>query len=201
VVERPTRDEVTVFPDAAAFRSWLERHHAETPELWVGYYRKATGKTSLLYEAAVDEALCFGWIDGLTFRIDDEVHANRFTPRRRGSGWSAKNVRRAEELIRAGRMTPSGQKAFEERRMTDAGRLYAYETRPRELPENYERQVRANPAAWSVWTEQTPSFRRTATWWVVGAKREETRQRHLDQLIDGLVAGDLPTAIRPIGRE
>ena len=190
-----------MFPDAAAFRTWLERHHAETHELWVGYYRKAAGKTSITYDEAVDEALCFGWIDGLTFRIDDEVHANRYTPRRRGSGWSAKNVRRAEDLIREGRMAPSGRKAFEERRMTDAGRLYSYESRPRELPEAYERQVRANPAAWSEWTAQTPSFRRTATWWVVSAKREETRQRHLDQLIDGLLAGDLPSAIRPIGRE
>ena len=190
-----------MFPDAAAFRSWLEGHHAETPELWVGYYKKATGKTSLSYDDAVGEALCFGWIDGLTFRIDDEVHANRFTPRRKGSGWSAKNVRRAKELIREGRMTPSGRKAFEERRMTDEGRLYSYEARPRELPDVYERQVRANHAAWSLWTEQTPSFRRNATWWVVGAKREETRQRHLDELIDGLVAGDLPNAIRPIDRD
>jgi uncharacterized protein YdeI (YjbR/CyaY-like superfamily) len=201
VVERPSRDQVSVFPTAVAFRTWLQRHHAETPELWVGYYRKATGKTSVTYDEAVDEALCFGWIDGLTFRIDDEVHANRYTPRRRGSGWSAKNVRRAKELIREGRMTPSGRKAFDERRMTDEGRPYSYEARPRELPEVYEHQLRANPAAWSEWTAQTPSFRRTATWWVVGAKREETRQRHLDQLIDGLVAGDLPSAIRPIGRE
>jgi uncharacterized protein YdeI (YjbR/CyaY-like superfamily) len=199
MVDRPTRGEVTVFPDAAAFRAWLERHHADTPALWVGYYRKATGKSSITYPEAVDEALCYGWIDGITFRVDDEVHTNRFTPRHRLSGWSAKNVRRAEELIREGRMAPSGLRAFEGRRMTDEGRLYSYENRPRDLPPEYERQVRSNPAAWAVWTAQTPSFRRNAIWWVVGAKREATRQRHLDELIDGLVAGDFPSALRPIG--
>ena len=200
MAERPTRDQVIVFPDAAAFRTWLKQHHADTSELWVGYYRKATGKTSITYPEAVDEALCFGWIDGITYRVDDEVHTNRFTPRLRTSGWSEKNVRRAEELIREGRMAAPGREAFESRRMTDEGRLYTYENRPREMPAEYERHLRANPAAWAVWTAQTPSFRRNAIWWVVGAKREETRQRHLDQLIDGLAAGDFPQAIRPIDR-
>lgn len=198
MAERPTRDQVTVFPDAAAFRAWLEAHHADIPELWVGYFRKSTGKSSITYPEAVDEALCFGWIDGITYRVDDEVHTNRFTPRHRLSGWSEKNVRRAKELIREGRMAPPGAQAFELRRMTDEGRLYTYENRPREMPAEYERPMRANPAAWAVWTAQTPSFRRNAIWWVVGAKREETRRRHLDQLIDGLASGDFPQAIRPI---
>jgi uncharacterized protein YdeI (YjbR/CyaY-like superfamily) len=199
--DRPSRNEVSVFPDAAAFRAWLEQHHDDTDHLWVGYYRKATGKTSISYPEAVDEALCFGWIDGITFRVDDEVHTNRFTPRQRLSGWSEKNVRRAKELIDEGRMMPAGRRAFDERRMADEGRLYTYENRPRDLPDPYEQQVRANPAAWAVWTAQTPSFRRTATWWVVGMKQEATRQRHLDQLIDGLASGDFPQAIRPIGGE
>ena len=102
-----------MFPDAAAFRAWLADHHATTTELWVGYYKKASGKTSISYAEAVDEALCYGWIDGLTFRVDDEVHTNRFTPRRRGSTWSTLNVRRVGELLSEGRMTPAGMRAFE----------------------------------------------------------------------------------------
>jgi uncharacterized protein YdeI (YjbR/CyaY-like superfamily) len=199
VAERPTRDQVTVFPDGPAFRAWLEAHHDDTAELWVGYFKKATGRSSITYPEAVDEALCFGWIDGVTFRVDDEVHTNRFTPRGRLSGWSEKNVRRAMELIDEGRMAPAGLRAFESRRMADEGRLYTYENRPSVLPDEYERQVRANPAAWATWTAQTPSFRRNAIWWVVGVKQEVTRQRHLDQLIDGLASGDFPRAIRPIG--
>jgi uncharacterized protein YdeI (YjbR/CyaY-like superfamily) len=110
-------------------------------------------------------------------------------------------VRRAEELIGEGRMAPPGLRAFEGRRMADEGRIYTYENRPRELPPEYERQVQANPSAWAVWMAQTPSFRRNATWWVVGMKQEATRQRHLDQLIDGLVSGDFPSGVRPISSE
>ena len=197
---RPTRDQVTVFPDAAAFRAWLEGHGAGTPELWVGYYRKETAKTSITYPEAVDEALCFGWIDGLTYRVDDEVHTNRFTPRRRGSTWSALNVRRVGELLSEGRMAPPGIAAFEARTEANTG-IYSYENRPRELPHDYERRLRANADAWSFWQSRTPGFRRNATWWVVNAKQETTRQRHLDQLIADLAMGIVPKPIRPIGSE
>ncbi len=179
---RPARDQVSVFPTAAAFRGWLEEHHADTPELWVGYYRKATGKTSITYPEAVDEALCYGWIDGLTYRVDDEVHTNRFTPRRTGSTWSALNVRRVQELISEGRMARAGLAAFEARTEANTG-IYSYENRPRELPAEYSSQLEANPAAWVSWQSQTPGFRRNATWWVVNAKQETTRQRHLDELV------------------
>jgi uncharacterized protein YdeI (YjbR/CyaY-like superfamily) len=200
VAERPTRDQVTVFPDAAAFRTWLERHHDDTPELWVGYYRKNVGKSSITYPEAVDEALCFGWIDGLTFRVDDEVHTNRYTPRRKGSTWSALNVQRANELIGEGRMTPPGLRAFEARTAVNTG-IYAYENRPRDLPAGYARRLRANPAAWAFWQSRTPSFRRNATWWVVNAKQEATRERHLERLIADLAKGEIPLPLRPIGRE
>ena len=114
-MRRPTRDEVRVFSKAAEFRAWLEDITRATPELWVGYYRKSTGKSSITYPEAVEEALCFGWIDGLTYRIDDEVHANRYTPRRKGSSWSAPNIAKVAELKAAGRMHPAGLRAFEER--------------------------------------------------------------------------------------
>jgi uncharacterized protein YdeI (YjbR/CyaY-like superfamily) len=114
-ISRPTREQVSVFRDQAAFRKWLEANHDSVPDLWVGYYRKGSGKTAMTYPQAVEEALCFGWIDGLTYRINAEVHANRFTPRRKGSNWSAPNIARAADLRKAGRMHPAGIRAFEER--------------------------------------------------------------------------------------
>ena len=114
-VQRPTRDQVTVFATAAEFRQWLEAHHDSTPELFVGYYRKGSGKSAMTYPESVDEALCYGWIDGITFRIDDEVTATRFTPRRRTSNWSAPNVAKIAALTKAGRMHPAGTRAFEQR--------------------------------------------------------------------------------------
>ncbi|HEX2765167.1 MAG TPA: hypothetical protein VHR55_00800 [Candidatus Limnocylindria bacterium] len=115
-IQRPTRDEVTVFPTAEAFRDWLEAHQDRADALFVGFYRKSAGKTAMTYDDAVDEALCFGWIDGITFGIDEELHAIRFTPRRRASNWSAINLARIEKLRVAGRMHPAGIHAFERRR-------------------------------------------------------------------------------------
>jgi uncharacterized protein YdeI (YjbR/CyaY-like superfamily) len=114
-VQRPTRDQVAIFPTSADFRTWLETNHAITPELFAGYYRKGSGKSAMTYPESVDEALCYGWIDGITFKIDDEVTATRFTPRRRTSNWSAPNVAKVAELTKAGRMHPAGMRAFEER--------------------------------------------------------------------------------------
>ncbi len=114
-VQRPTREQVSVFATAAGFRDWLDAHHDSAPELFVGYYRKGTGKSAMTYKEAVDEALCFGWIDGITYRVDDEVTATRFTPRRKGSNWSALNIAKVAELTKAGRMRPAGTRAFEAR--------------------------------------------------------------------------------------
>ena len=137
-----TRIDATVFPTSAAFRRWLEANHASVTELWVGYYRKGVSKTSMTYAEAVEEALCFGWIDGIGRRVNDEVHANRFTPRTKRSTWSAVNVARMGELIGAGRAHPSGIRAFEARTADNTG-IYSYENRPADLPEAHLPRLRA----------------------------------------------------------
>jgi uncharacterized protein YdeI (YjbR/CyaY-like superfamily) len=187
-VRPPTRDEVRIFPDAAAFRRWLDEHHATDREVWVGYYRKGVDKPSITYREAVDEALCFGWIDGIGYRVDDESHTNRFTPRTRRSNWSAVNVRRVGELLAEGRMHPAGVAAFEARTPERTG-VYSYENRPADLPEEYARRFGADEAAWAWWQAQTPSYRKAATWWVVSAKQEPTRLRRLEQLVADSAAG------------
>jgi len=114
-VQRPTREQVTVFATAAEFRSWLDANHDSAPELFVGFYRKSSDKTAMTYPESVDEALCYGWIDGITFKIDEELRTTRFTPRRRTSNWSAVNIAKVAELTKARRMQPAGMRAFEER--------------------------------------------------------------------------------------
>jgi uncharacterized protein YdeI (YjbR/CyaY-like superfamily) len=114
-VQRPTRAQVAIFPVAGDFRTWLDANHETAPELFVGYYRKGSGKSAMTYPESVEEALCYGWIDGITFRVDEQVTATRFTPRRRTSNWSAPNVAKVAELTNAGRMHPAGTRAFEER--------------------------------------------------------------------------------------
>ncbi len=193
-MKRPARDEVMVFSDAEAFRAWLETHHADTTEVWVGYYRKEVPKTSIRYPEAVDEALCFGWIDGIGYRVDDEVTTNRFTPRRPRSTWSATNVRRVGELQAARRMHPAGLAAFNARTTANTG-IYSYENRPADLPPAYLAQLRADAAAWAWWQAQTPGYRRTATWWVISARQQATRDRRLATLIADCAAGRM---IKPL---
>jgi uncharacterized protein YdeI (YjbR/CyaY-like superfamily) len=177
-----------VFANADEFRAWLEDHHDSAAELWVGYYKKGVPKPSMTYREAVDEALCFGWIDGIGRRIDDEVHANRFTPRTKRSTWSAVNVARMQELIASGHAHPAGIRAFEARTPNRTG-IYSYENRPADLPESYRAQLGANERARSWWEAQTPGYRRAVTWWVVSAKQEATRQRRLETLIADCEAG------------
>jgi len=184
----PTADQVRIFASSDEFRSWLEANHDTATELWVGYYKRGVPKSSMTYKQAVDEALCFGWIDGIARRIDDEVHANRFTPRTKRSTWSAVNVARMGALIAAGRAHPAGIRAFEARTADNTG-IYSYENRPADLPDTYLAQLKANQAAWAWWQSQRPGYRRTATWWVVSAKQEATRQRRLAELIDDSAAG------------
>lgn len=186
---RPTRDEVTVFASADDFRAWLDAHHDSTDQIWVAYYRKGTGKKAMTYPEAVEEALCFGWIDGLTYRVDDEVHTNRFTPRRKGSNWSGPNIAKVAELKKAGRMHPAGLRAFEERdRRKDQPYLRDNPLR-QALPPELESQIRAKPAAWTYWQAQTPSYRRQAAFWILSAVRPETRERRLASLIADSAAG------------
>lgn len=176
------------FPTPADFRAWLEANHATAGELLVGFYKKGSGRPSITWPESVDQALCFGWIDGVRRRVDDESYTIRFTPRRRGSTWSLVNTRRALELIEEGLMQPAGLAAFEAR---DPARTdeYSYENRPQGLDSPYEAQFRANAAAWAYWEAQPPHYRRGAAHWVMSAKREETRQRRLATLIADSAAG------------
>lgn len=179
----------TFFATPARFRAWLEKHHATRTELLVGFHKKGSGRPSITWPESVDEALCAGWIDGVRRRIDDESYTIRFTPRRPRSLWSAVNIARAEELSRLGRMLPAGLAAFEAR-LEARSQVYAYEQKENAaLAPEQERQLRANRAAWAFFTAQAPGYRRVASWWVLSAKREETRQRRLATLIADSAAG------------
>jgi uncharacterized protein YdeI (YjbR/CyaY-like superfamily) len=180
--------EVTFFETPAAFRAWLTEHHDRARELWVGFHKKGTGRPSITWPEAVDQALCFGWIDGVRKRIDDASYAIRFTPRQPGSIWSAVNVKRAGELAELGLMQPAGLAAFAARDEAKTNR-YAYEQRAAALDEAAERQFRANAAAWAFFEAQPPSYRRAAIWWVVSAKKEETRRKRLAVLIEDSAQG------------
>src|SRR6266480_4565104 len=185
------------FRTPAAFRAWLQRHHGTAAELLVGFYKRGSGKPSITWPDAVDEALCFGWIDGVRKGIDDVSYTIRFTPRKARSIWSAVNVKRAEELTRLELMRPAGLRAFEARAAERSG-VYAYEQRnAAELGEAYERRFRDNQVAWDFFQAQAASYRRTAIWWVISAKREETRLKRLAALIDHSAHG---RTIRPLTR-
>ncbi|HEX5039543.1 MAG TPA: YdeI/OmpD-associated family protein [Candidatus Limnocylindria bacterium] len=179
-----------IFAKAADFRRWLQKHHDSERELWVGLYKKGATKTAMTYVEAVDEALCFGWIDGQVRRVDDEVLAQRFSPRRPTSNWSAINIGKVARLTAEGRMHPAGIRAFEGRdRRKDAS--YSYE-RELELDADRQRRLKADDAAWAHWSTQPPGFRRGAINWVMSAKREETRERRFTELLATAAAGSRP---------
>lgn len=187
----PTRDSIRIFPTRDEFRAWLEERHATADALFVGYYKKRVPKRAMTYVEGVEEALCYGWIDGITYRIDDELTATRFTPRRRGSNWSATNIARVAQLTAAGRMRPPGLRAFEERdRRKDAS--YSYEAAPADLPAEMQATLRADATANARWESERPSFRRQAAHWVTVAKRAETRERRFTELLAALRAGTRP---------
>jgi uncharacterized protein YdeI (YjbR/CyaY-like superfamily) len=176
--------EAIFFSNPGEFRGWLEQHHDTAPELWVGYYKKATGKPTLTWPEAVEEALCFGWIDGKVQRIDEERHRQRFTPRRPTSNWSAVNIAKVAELRAQGRMTPAGEAAFAARR-EDRSAVYSYERRHEAaFDAKQEAAFRANKAAWAWFSDQSLSYRQLATFWVVSAKRPDTRARRLATLVE-----------------
>jgi uncharacterized protein YdeI (YjbR/CyaY-like superfamily) len=170
------------FPTTAAFRAWLEKNHDKVPELLVGFYKKGSGRPSVTYPEALDEALCFGWIDGVRKSVDDETYTVRFTPRRAKSYWSAVNTKKYAALEARGLVRPAGQAAFERRDTKAAGR-YSFEQRPERLPAVYEKTFRADKAAWEFFAAQPPGYRRMATWFVVSAVKEETRQTRLATLM------------------
>lgn len=177
------------FKSAAAFRAWLQQNHATVTELWVGLYKKHVPNPGLTYSEAVIEALCFGWIDSVMRRIDDDTHMQRFTPRKPGSIWSNANVAHVERLTREGRMAPAGLAAFAARSTRKTG-IYSFErTQPAEFPPALLRAFKAKAAAWKFFDAQPPGYRRLATHHVVSAKREATRQRRLEKLIAASAAG------------
>ena len=176
------------FGSPQEFYDWLEEHHETEAEVYLGYWKKHTGRPSLTWSEAVDQALCFGWIDGRVNRIDDESHMQRFTPRRPGSNWSKINVEKVATLKELGLMRPAGVAAFEQRTDGKTG-VYSFERDAAELPPEYEQRLRANRAASEYFDSRPPWYRRTAIHLVMSAKREETRERRLKQLIDDSAAG------------
>jgi uncharacterized protein YdeI (YjbR/CyaY-like superfamily) len=184
------------FPTSADFRKWLKAEGHKTQELWVGFYKKSSGKPSITYSESVDEALCFGWIDGVRRSVDADAYMVRFTPRKPKSQWSAVNIKRVQQLATSGRMTPPGLRAFEGAESQE--RKYSFEQRHEShFDKEAERRFRANRAAWEFFQSQPPWYRRTATFWVVSAKKEETRQKRLATLIDDSAHGQ---TIKPLTR-
>ncbi len=175
-----TMGDVIFFNNQEEFNDWLEEHHAEASEIWVGYFRISTGRASLTWSASVDAALCFGWIDGIRKTIDKQSYKIRFTPRKVNSVWSVVNVKKVKALIQLGKMRPEGMHVFNNR--TDA-QGYSSEQRNVELAKEYEEQIKANQPAWLSFTNLAPSYKRDSIWWVMSAKKEETRLRRLGILI------------------
>ena len=187
------------FKDSAAFRRWLEKHHGAKSEVWLGFYKAAVKRRGISYKESVDEALCFGWIDGLRKSLDAERYIQRFTPRTARSYWSAVNTKRAHELIAEGRMHAAGQAAFE-RRDAAATARYSFERETAELPPSNVIRFKKNKKAWAYFESEAPWYRRVAVHWVVSAKREETRERRIAALIEdsaeGRRIGGLPSALK-----
>ena len=172
------------FATPAAFRAWLEKHHAAATELWVGFHKVGTGTPSITWPESIAEALCFGWIDGVRKRLDDSRYTIRFSPRKPTSVWSAVNIAKMQELIREGRARPAGLEAFE-KRDEEKSRQYSYEQRSTARFERAaEKRFRANKAAWAFFQSRPPGYRRIATWFVASAKKPETRDKRLALLID-----------------
>jgi uncharacterized protein YdeI (YjbR/CyaY-like superfamily) len=173
----------TFFKTQSDFRRWFEKHHQSAKELLVGFYKKSSGRPSITWPESVDEALCFGWIDGIRRSIDDISYTIRFTPRRSTSIWSSINIKRALELIDQGLMRPTGLKAFRARKENKSG-IYSYEQRSEQLPDPYAGIFKRNKPAWAWFEAQPPGYRKIMGWWVVSAKKEETRLKRLTKLIE-----------------
>jgi uncharacterized protein YdeI (YjbR/CyaY-like superfamily) len=174
--------EMKYFQDVKQFRTWLKKNHKTEKELWVGFYKKSSGKNGLTYPEAVDTALCFGWIDGIRKAVDELSYTNRFTPRNPNSNWSAVNIKKVEELKRLGLMEPAGLAVYEKRR-EDKSEIYSFERAKVELESNYRKIFKKNINAWKYFESETPSYKKTAVLWVMSAKKEETKMKRLEILI------------------
>jgi len=188
------------FAAPADWRAWLEKHHADTPELWVGFYKRQSGRPSITWPDSVDGALCFGWIDGVRKSLDAISYMIRFTPRKPRSTWSAINIKRVGELKRLGLMHAAGLAAFE-RRDGDRSAIYAYEQRKAaKLSPEFEKRFRKQAEAWKFFQSQAPWYQRTSTYWVISAKKEETRVKRLATLLDCCAhKRSIPSLTRPTG--
>lgn len=173
---------ITFFRSPAELRAWFTTNPAGTQELWVGYYKRNSGKASITWPESVDEALCVGWIDGVRKSLGDLSYTIRFTPRKADSTWSTVNIRRVRSLADEGRMRPAGLKAFQARQERRS-RTYAYEQKNVELLEPYAGRFRRNKAAWEFFQKQAAWYRRTVSWWVMNGKKEETRMSRLEKLM------------------
>jgi uncharacterized protein YdeI (YjbR/CyaY-like superfamily) len=191
---KPTR--VAHFVTGRAFRTWLAKNHASVGELWVGFYKKSAKKQGTSYAEALDEALCYGWIDGVRYAVDELSYKIRFTPRRPKSIWSLINVRHVERLKKLGKMAEPGLKAFEAREQHRTG-IYSFEQKRPGLAAKHRKTFRGNPAAWKFFSQQAPWYQRVTGNWVSSAKREETQQRRLAQLIADSAAGKRIDRLNP----
>jgi uncharacterized protein YdeI (YjbR/CyaY-like superfamily) len=177
---------IKYFKTQNEFRKWLEKNHNRADEIFVGFYKVHTKKKSITYSQALDEALCFGWIDGIRRSIDEERYQIRFTPRRKRSKWSNVNIGKAKDLIKEGKMKPAGLKEFENRKLYKNAK-YSYEEKIEKLSPDYEKKFKSNKGAWEFFQSQAPYYKRTVSFWVMSAKKEETRLGRLQILIDDCV--------------
>lgn len=189
--ERPA----VFFSGPEEFRAWLEANHDTETELWMGLYKKHVPDRGLTWEQAVPEALCYGWIDSVSQRIDDDARRQRWTPRKPASIWSAVNIAHVERLTAEGRMHPAGIAAYERRR-DDRSAIYSHENPEQDLPPEYASRLAADAAASAFWEAATPTYRREVTHWILTAKQEATRERRLAQLIEESAAGRLVAPMR-----
>jgi uncharacterized protein YdeI (YjbR/CyaY-like superfamily) len=185
------------FATPEEFGAWLEEHHETAAELLVGFHKKGSGRPTITWPESVEQALRFGWIDGIRRSLGDESYTIRFTPRKPTSNWSLVNVAKVEELKERGLMTPAGLRAYAARRAERTGVYSSERKEAAVLPDEFEQRFKANSAAWEWFRARAAGYRRTATHWVISAKKEETRQRRLQQLIECSAEGrDVPPLAR-----
>jgi uncharacterized protein YdeI (YjbR/CyaY-like superfamily) len=171
------------FSSPADFRKWLEKNHLTETELIVGYYKVYTGKPSMSWSESVDQALCFGWIDGIRRSINDESYCIRFTPRKSTSIWSTININKVETMIKQGLMQPAGIEAYKKRKVEKSA-VYSFENENKKLPDSFENKFRKNAEAWNFFSSQAPSYQKTKIHWVLSAKQDETKLKRLEKLIE-----------------
>ncbi len=176
------------FPTQKHLRKWFEKNHKKEKELLVGYFKVSSGKPSVTWSQSVDEALCFGWIDGIRRSVDEESYCIRFTPRNPKSNWSAINIRKVEELTKLGLMKPEGLKAFSFRK-EEKSKIYTYENPEVLLDKSFEKLFKANKKAWKFFQTMTPTYRKVTSRWVMSAKQESTKLKRLNELINDCATG------------